>query len=334
MTRKEKDFEMFFDESSEIDREKLQELGVNLEDLDDQKNVVAGTSSLVYFVDGRDGELVVKKGKDVDPALTAEREYAFLKLLKMRGGEKFFPDVYYYNNVFDVLISEKIQGEKVSGEFDDHEIEEIAEIVSKLHKPEFSRPGLPGKKREEKTQYEYLIEQTQFLEKWYRDVQGKFSSVGISGEDIKTIEKVKQRLLGSLSESEESFQNKSFSLIHYDLNPENIVKTKDGKMVILDWRQASIGDRAMDVAKLFMKSNFSQTQKKLFLEKYEDTVKDSTIEKRIDVYYPLIRLASLLWRVRFMTKDVKRHPEVGKGINRKLFFQRMSEDIDFLKKIN
>ena len=66
------------------------------------------------------------------------------------------------------------------------------------------------------------------------------------------------------------FCGNDFTLIHFDLNRNNILRSNNSnKIILIDWEQASAGDSAMDIAKLFLKLNFNDVQKKDFLVEYE-----------------------------------------------------------------
>ncbi|MEK7202870.1 MAG: phosphotransferase [Patescibacteria group bacterium] len=121
--------------------------------------------------------------------------------------------------------------------------------------------------------------------------------------------------------------------MHYDLNPNNILIDAKGQVIFLDWRQASIGDRAMDIAKFFYKNYLNERQRELFFKIYLDDIEDPTIIFRTATYYPLIVLSSLLWRLRFLNIDIKEHPDIENQADIELVRDRLKDDYEYLMSI-
>jgi thiamine kinase-like enzyme len=316
----------------EQDKEKLSEFGFSKKDIESLKegSTDGGTSAIVCFIGNDNKDLVIKKGLNVDGDLNAKREYAFLKLLKLRGGEKNAPDPYYYNPNNDILIMEKIDGESIS-KMSNEDIVDVAKALGKLHKPEFYKPGIPFHKREKATQYNRLIEQVNFLEEWFVQIAPFIEKEKkMDNKSFQTLNQAKDIVLEQARDSKQNFDESSFSLIHYDLNPENIFRDKEKNILFLDWRQAVIGDRAMDVAKLFYKNYLNKEQKELFFKSYEQKMDDLTIRQRAEVYEPLIRLGSILWRLRFLNIDIEKHPEIKKNVDINLVRERLKDDFEYL----
>ena len=316
-------------EKNERDERLLSELGLSRKEIDELENPdVTGSTALVSFVDRADKKLVIKRGIDVDPDLNARREYTFLRLLQMRSGDKVAPDPYFYTATpeGDFLIMEKIEGEVVN-EMTDDNIGRIAQTMAQVHRPEFKKPGIPFRERQEASQYDRLIEQVDFLRNWFDELGHYIDDVNTEDEfDLGQLIEAKDAILDKAVEAQDAFKDDSFSLIHYDLNPGNILKDNEDRILFLDWRQASIGDRAMDVAKFFFKNNLNNQQQETFLDTYLSEVDDNTLRDRIDVYRPLLQLGSLLWRLRFLNVDIKDHPELGQGVDIELVRSRLNDD--------
>jgi thiamine kinase-like enzyme len=93
-----------------------------------------------------------------------------------------------------------------------------------------------------------------------------------------------------------AFSDTNFTLIHFDLNKNNVIYSrKDGDPIIVDWEQASAGDNAMDIAKLFLKSDFDADQKQTFLKVYEShqTKNDPHFYERLNVYGVFVLVNSI-----------------------------------------
>lgn len=124
-----------------------------------------------------------------------------------------------------------------------------------------------------------------------------------------------------------AFSDTKFTLIHFDLNKNNIIfSKKDGDPVIVDWEQASAGDNAMDIAKLFLKSNFNAGQKQDFLRVYEShqAKKDPHFQERLNVYEVFVLINSLIWRLGVL-RDVPLHMSSENEVQ---FYDRVKNNLD------
>lgn len=94
---------------------------------------------------------------------------------------------------------------------------------------------------------------------------------------------------------------KQFSLVHYDLNSDNMLF--DGhKLTLIDWEFAEIGDPAVDICTLFWFSylfgytpKISDEDKDFFLQEYIAAGGSADIRDRIKIQEPLIVLLQSLW---------------------------------------
>lgn len=82
----------------------------------------------------------------------------------------------------------------------------------------------------------------------------------------------------------------------------------------------------MDIAKLFLKLNFDDEQKKEFLAEYEKkfSEKDEYFQNRLEVYEPLVLINSILWRLRVL-RDA---PQQTLSDNEKQFYDRVKNNLD------
>lgn len=155
----------------------------------------------------------------------------------------------------------------------------------------------------------------------------KTSSLSLKqSEIISSVERVIDKTENEANKKPEAFQDNNFTLIHFDLNSNNILRSTDDRIVIIDWEQASAGDNAMDIAKLFLKLNFDDEQKKEFLAEYEKSLskKDDYFENRLEIFEPLVLINSILWRLRIL-KDV---PQETSSVNEKEFYVRVKNNLD------
>lgn len=100
------------------------------------------------------------------------------------------------------------------------------------------------------------------------------------------------------------FQGSLFTIITYDMNPSNIV-WKNKKPRIFDWETASVGDPAMEIARIFDSWNLNERQKDLFMREYGG---DNQLKLRINTYQKFVSLTSLTYyaKMHFKYKDNKK----------------------------
>lgn len=313
-----------------IDEEKLKQLGLSSEEIDQIENPDAGgTSALVYFVEKSGRSMAIKKDFNIDPLENSSREHVVLRLLEGRGGRKISPHSYYSNNSKSILITERIHGEKIS-ELQESDIKEIAALMAFLHKPTFRRFGLPLKRRQEGNQLDRINQQIDFLSGWLEEMS---KVIELSEFDFNVLRRMLDAVISKINSEKIKLQDNTFSLIHYDLNPNNIIRSYQGNILFLDWRQAFIGDRAADVAKFFYKNYLNNEQKDVFWEEYLQSIDDETIKERAAIYDLLVRLGSILWRLRFINIDSKKNPQLLKEVDINIVQSRLNEDINYLEKV-
>ena len=82
----------------------------------------------------------------------------------------------------------------------------------------------------------------------------------------------------------------------------------------------------MDIAKLFLKLNFNDEQKRDFLAGYEKKLskKDEYFEERLEVFEPLVLVNSILWRLRVL-RDM---PLKASSLNEEQFYARVKINLD------
>lgn len=218
-------------------------------------------------------------------------ENIVLRLLRIRRF-KNAPELKGYLRPSTILFEEKIEGETVK-QFDKGQIERLASALADLHSIELNAHGTPFTKRKKGTRMDYLVDGIETLHK----IAEPFVS---QPEVTELITRSLNKMKNQADKATGAFSDKNFTLIHFDLNKNNIVYAKEGgDPVIVDWEQASAGDNAMDIAKLFLKSNFDAGQKQDFLNVYENHQAkiDPHFRERLDVYDVFVLINSIIWRL-------------------------------------
>jgi len=309
----------------------LEDLGLDQSKIDKLNCPInVGTTSRVYIFENGQAKVAIKKGIQINQSVDVLREFSILRLLNMRSSEKHFPTPFYVDTEKDIIIIEWIEGESVNS-IDNEGIIHIAQALSVIHRTEYKKPGFPFSSRKKANQLDRLQNQIEFLESRLTSVAHLINKENLDSENPQTdLTEAKTRITARVTRSQSAFRGCRFSIIHYDINPTNTLKTCDGSIVFIDWGQSSIGDCAMDIAKLFYKFNIDEVGQKVFLKEYLRWIEDDGLIERSDVYYPLIILNSLLWRLRFLYVDTKKLPGFFKEARIKQVREKLIQDFNFL----
>jgi len=282
--------------------------------------VAEGSYALIFELPN-DKKTIAKVWKNPkSDAGRADHENAALRLLRLRKSQEA-PRLNGYLKSSAIIFEEKIEGSPIKC-YDKKSINQLAEALAKIHSIKLNAFGKPLTERIEGTQLDYLMEGIKRL----RD---SLSNSTGSDESIFLISKVIEKTEDLAMKKKESFQNNNFTLIHFDLNRNNILRSSSSdKIIIVDWEQASAGDNAMDIAKMFLKLNFDEEQKSCFLTEYEKgfSKKDEHFQDRLDIYEPLVAVNSVLWRLRALkNKSTQRSAE---SENEKQFYIQVQSGLE------
>jgi len=298
-------------------------LGLTFEDLQKllgSQHIAEGSYALIFELPSMDEKIVAKAWKN--PKRDSERvkyENAALRLLRMRNSKEA-PRLMGYLKSATILFEEKIEGSPIEN-FDKITIDQLAETIAKIHSIELNAYGKPLTQRRKGTKMDYLDDGIEKLRK-------ALSLVTNQPEIILPIEQSIDKIQGEAKKKSDAFQDNSFTLIHFDLNRNNILQSKNPERIILvDWEQASAGDNAMDIAKMFLKLDFNKEQKKEFLVEYKKRLskKDEHFQCRLDIYEMLVLINSLLWRLQVLNNQpIQKSTETEKQ-----FYARVKSGFDY-----
>ena len=308
-------------EFSDSEMKTINNLGLTFEDL---QKLLAGPSfaegsyALIFELSGDEQKVVAKVWKNPkQDSERAEHENVALRLLRMRNFEEA-PRSKGFLKSATILFEEKIEGRPIEN-FDKITIDQLAETLAKIHSIELNAYGRPLTRRIKGTKMDFLNDELNRL-------RMALISSPQQSEIISSIELALNKTENEAKKKPEAFQDDNFTLIHFDLNSNNILRSTDNRIVIIDWEQASAGDNAMDIAKLFLKLNFNEGQRKEFLAEYEKNIsrKDEYFEGRLETFEPLVLVNSILWRLRVL-KDAPQH---SSSVNEEQFYARVKNNLD------
>ncbi|MFH1192218.1 MAG: phosphotransferase [bacterium] len=301
--------------------ETINNLGLTPEDLQKLTNeppFAEGSYALIFELSNSDKNVLAKVWKNPENDRDrASHENVALRLLRLRNSAEA-PRSKGFLKSATILFEEKIEGNQIEN-FNKTTIEQLAKTLAKIHSVELNAYGKPLTKRTKGTKIDYLSDLVDKL-------RIELPLLPNNSEIILSIEQAIDKIEKEAEKNSEAFQDNKFTLIHFDLNNNNILRSKDDKIVIIDWEQASAGDNAMDIAKLFLKLNFNGEQKKEFLVEYEKNLskKDAYFQDRLEVFEPLVLINSILWRLRVL-KDT---PKEMSSVNEEQFYTRVKNNLN------
>lgn len=238
----------------------ITKLGLSEEDLArllSREHFSEGSYALLFNVPESDPRLVAKVWKN--PKYDSGRalnENVALRLLRIRDYESA-PKSKGYLKPSKILFEEKIEGAPVE-EFDENVIERLAIALANLHSIKLNKYGYPLSERKKGTRMDSLHDSTEAL----RSLASSFTD---QNEEITLIRRSLDEMERRAREMDDEFSEDNFTIIHFDLNKANIIYSREnGNLTIVDWEQASAGDNAMDVAKLFLSQTLIPTKNEFF----------------------------------------------------------------------
>ncbi|MBI4426757.1 MAG: phosphotransferase [Candidatus Kerfeldbacteria bacterium] len=300
----------------------IKKLGLTPEDLHKlliTQPFAEGSYALLFELPRSNSDLVTKAWKNPQHGSGREaNENVALRLLRIHG-YKSAPKLEGYLKTSSILFEEKIEGETVE-HFDKDIIDRLAVALANLHSIELNAYGKPLTERKKGSRMDYLLDGIETLRQIALPFRGQTETMGL-------INRLLVRMKDAADRTGEAFSDDRFTLIHFDLNPSNIIYSrKDGALAIVDWEQASAGDNAMDIAKLFLKSGFDADQKQEFLTQYESHLpkKGPHFQERLRVYELFVLINSIIWRLGVLRDKPER---VSPG-NEEQFYDRVKTNLD------
>lgn len=249
-----------------------------------------GVHNKIYFGEMGGKEVAVKVGKPNVPTQKKKDEYAISKLAFRYG---LAPEPFFYDTERNVFVVRRVRGRRIK--FTKNNLVKLAKMLSKLHSKEFNRFGFP----KERYRGNYGNNFNWFV-KWIDDyiVKLRHQSRKSRAKSSKVIDFIEERvrlLKRDFIRNIRKFDGNQFVLIHFDLHPKNIIARGDD-IKIVDWEHGQTGDPAIDVARLFLISNLTDEQKRLFISSY--STKDPNFEHRLRKYSELFSLLDVIFFVR------------------------------------
>ena len=137
------------------------------------------------------------------------------------------------------IVWEWIEGEMLENPTNE-DLKQVAKILKKLHKSEIDLPKNNFKKRSD----QYIKDGHSFGRKW---------------SEIENNWKEMQKIMAKMKRN---------TPCHNDVWYQNLIKDRNGKIWLVDWEYATMGDKHFDLAFFIDSSGLNNKQKNIFLEEY------------------------------------------------------------------
>lgn len=246
-----------------------------------------GLSSLNYVVNVKDKKFTFRLKRDGDIKL-AKEEYENLKFFE---NHDFAPNVYLFDNSkkdFEspILILNYLDGKTIKEirEFEEKQIEELTEFLTKIHSIKIT----PKMQRLPKKNYSGMLERSKCDKE-------KFEMICKDENFTKQMDMAFSNLLKMYN----SFEHPSkMVLAHGDFNSQNVL-VKNGKYFAIDFEDLELSDPACEIAHIFIDfgKSFDEKNKEIFIKKYLELMDEKNLKERVEKYILLWFLGGMYWRL-------------------------------------
>jgi len=246
----------------------------------------------------------------------SEKEYKILK--KLNG--KHAPKVYLFDNSkyyfkYDYIIQEFIDG-KILKNFSDDDIKKIIKILKEIHQITDLRKKRKSENLISLWCKKNILKTSKYLgNDFHNNMIKLYSRVLIELEKIKPFIKKYHRV----------------HLIHDDIIPENIVKTKNGDLILIDWELASFDYFFLEFGTFIAENHLTQYQERLLLKEYGFGLKSK--ERKIVQVIKINNILSLIsWLIERIV-SIKQGKTIFIGENIIKYQNLLEKEINHINKL-
>lgn len=276
-----------------------------------------GFKNVVYFVSNGGKKYVVKRGIMKDSGMEKRTEFSMLRLLR---GESV-PQPVAYDSKKNLLIKTFVSG-RIKKTVTTQDIMEAAKGLSRLHRTRFRKPGKPFTKRKPSTYQQYFYQQIDLLKDKLEQLTKNPKTQSLGEHLTRLLEKALEQNRQAIN----GFKGNTFAVINFDLVPKNVL-WEGKKPQVIDWGDASIGDPALEIARIFFSWGLKPEQRELFLDKYYGRSKQ--LEQRISIYERFVRINNIMWEANMFHAlqrgEIKPTPQTNINTFEKRFIQHYQE---------
>ncbi len=283
-----------------------------------------GAHSAIHFFTYQGLHLVRKKIYSLEKSQHVKQEYDVLKFVSSTAAA---PKPLAYDPESRTIVMERVFG-KPFNEIQSVDLQKLANTIGSVHALEFKKLGKQPFRdfhRIPSDQLKAIRKQIRRMETILNQLQR--STQPEAGAIFSLIQEAIRLSKKRLRAKKPAFLHRQFSVIHRDLSPRNILVDRNGNIVLVDWAESAVGDRAVDLAKLFATNHFTPEQEKEFLAHYRKKIHDIGLVDRIFVYKPLSVANTLLWRIQRLNEfsSGTKHPSLRAKSWRRKSITRIKE---------
>ncbi|MDD3178153.1 MAG: hypothetical protein PHR26_01410 [Candidatus ainarchaeum sp.] len=277
----------------------------------DLKKIKSGRKNYNFYFKINNDKYIFRLKADYKNAYKKSKKeyYNLIKINKILPQNT--PKIYFFKRKgkfipFSYLIIEYIEGKEIK--FNKNNVKQLAKVVSKLHleKVKFLDRLFLTKRIYKFISEKYLLNK----EKKIIKKNNCFKFITIFGDKLIKKNKIKNIVL---------------SYIHSDIQSPNIIENNNN-LFLIDIEFLEIGDRAYDLGKLFLDSNFLK-YKDIFLKEYIKYTKMKNIEQEINKY---VNIQKYIW----ILSDLKSYVFKDNIISLKDLKKSIIKNYNALKKCN
>lgn len=150
----------------------------------------------------------------------------------------------------------------------DNDLKQVAKILRTLHKSEIHLPKNNFRKRSS-----YYIKEGHALGRKWPEIESNWKEM--------------QRLMTKMRKK---------NPCHNDVWYQNLIKDENGKIWLVDWEYATMGDKHFDLAFYIDSSRLNERQKEIFLKEYDSFDNyNSYVKKYLPDWYRYVNWLTLCW---------------------------------------
>ncbi|MBU1199706.1 MAG: aminoglycoside phosphotransferase family protein [Nanoarchaeota archaeon] len=246
----------------------------------------------------------------------SKKEYFVLR--KLKG--QYAPRVYFFDNSktdfkYDYMIQEFIEGVTLN-KFSSNDLKQVAKILKEIHQIKDLRKKRDWKEPIGSWSRQNILQNSKYLgDEFHNNMKKIYTKV------LNELEKVKPSI--------EKYER--VHLIHDDVIPENIIKTKKGDLILVDWELATFDYFFFEFGCVIAENHLTKNQEDIFLEEYGFGIKQN--EKKIIHAIKINRILSLIsWLIQRIV-SIKQGKQIFVGENVVKYKNRLEKEIIHIEQL-
>ncbi len=283
--------------------------------IDSYKTLGNGEHNLNFLLKTDKNNFVLRINANVQ-FNNSKKEYQTLN--KLNG--KFAPKVFFFDDSklyceYDHMVQEFVEGITLK-KFSTDDLKQLAKLLKEIHKIKGSRDKKEWKEMISSWSRKNILQNSKFLGvEFHKNMKQLYSKVSEELEQIQPLIKKYSRT----------------HLIHDDIIPENVIRTREGKLILVDWEFARFDYFFFEFGCLFAENNLSTAQEETFFREYGFGLKPN--EKKIIHAIKINRVLSLIsWLTERIT-SIKQGKQMFVGEKISKYQKLLKKEINHIHKL-